>query len=334
MADFELLPNPDNIPGLAETGYKRQNTNFFASVVGLDTTKIFFTTRITINGPVGTAQIVPGGIIELNGSLFKITKEVKVSTSAVRSPMMIAFDPSRGFFEAPNSGVFDYTKNGRYLPDGSRVLDKIVVNELVFDLDDEVVVGGGEQLLHSVSGDAKELELEAGWYKIDMQGGTGGNAAAATVITPPVKGGVGGRAVEYFCVTRKTRVLAVAGKKGLDGSKDESTGKRSGGSGGAATFFEIPNLGILFVCGGGGGAAGTVNQSFSGTGGDGGDLFLNTSGGSAPAISGILTGGIGFNRGGDGGVVTDQPGGQGSSSSLFQVSPEKSGDGYIRIYSL
>jgi hypothetical protein len=61
------LPNPDNMPGAISSDYPRQNTNIFALQTGLDTTE-------PVDNDNGTITIPAGGLVELNGVIFKLPR--------------------------------------------------------------------------------------------------------------------------------------------------------------------------------------------------------------------------------------------------------------------
>jgi hypothetical protein len=118
--EFQLLPNPDNIPGAVSSGYQRQNTNIFSLQTGLDTTEPF-------DNEDGTITIPEGGIVEINGSLFKLISTVTISKTDSNVANWIAVmdngDGTAALSAVTRPGVWNPTKKGCYRSDDSRTLN-------------------------------------------------------------------------------------------------------------------------------------------------------------------------------------------------------------------
>jgi hypothetical protein len=109
--EFELLPNPDNIPREASSGYKRQNTNMLAIQIGLDANCFFLD---------GTGHIIlkGGGLLEYNGLLYKNSTDIDL-TAGIQNILTsstycyIQFDGS-AVQATSNNGILDQSKFARY----------------------------------------------------------------------------------------------------------------------------------------------------------------------------------------------------------------------------
>ncbi len=115
--ELTLLPNPDNVPGAVSSGYQRQNTNMYAISTGLNTLH----PKIDGNNIIISA----GGIIEINGALFVLQKDVSLTFPNNNQNYYIAIVPvgrNASFVLQLDAGTFNYGKNGRYDSSGKRVL--------------------------------------------------------------------------------------------------------------------------------------------------------------------------------------------------------------------
>jgi hypothetical protein len=125
--EFQLLPNPDNSVTNISNSYQRQNTNIFCLQKGIDTTK-----PKIVNG--NTILIPEGGIVESNGSLFKLTKDTSINIPSVNSDyFMYIFDNGNGTGDIRLTTVyptFNYSKNGWYTLSNERVLDNFYMRKI------------------------------------------------------------------------------------------------------------------------------------------------------------------------------------------------------------
>jgi hypothetical protein len=120
MNELQILPNPTLDPEAVSTGYQRQNTNMFAIQTGLDTT------NPVINN--GTAILIPsGGIIESNGSLFKLVNDTTINIPNANMDYYIyVTDNGDGTADLNLTNVyptFILSKNGWYTSNNERVLN-------------------------------------------------------------------------------------------------------------------------------------------------------------------------------------------------------------------
>jgi hypothetical protein len=189
--EFQLLPNPTNIPESAFTGYQRQNTNIFSLQTGLDTTEPYDN---------GTDITIPeGGIIEVNGSLFKLPSTVTITKPNANTAYWIAVsdngDETADISLVTRPGVWNPAKKGSYTTTGARTLNWVslgipdnITETPVFS---QAVKGTWEQ------------NLQKGWYYANLRsglgggnGGNGGNASTGYAGS----GGSGGVATSYDTV--------------------------------------------------------------------------------------------------------------------------------------
>jgi hypothetical protein len=122
--ELNALLNPDNVPGAVSTGYQRQNNNIFAIQTGLD----------TLN-PIenGTSIIIEaGGIIEVNGLMFKVSYTTTFNRPGNDTPFYIAAtdngDGTASLSIVTTRGTWNNSKQGYYLPNGSRTTNKNIKN--------------------------------------------------------------------------------------------------------------------------------------------------------------------------------------------------------------
>jgi hypothetical protein len=127
--EFQLLPNPTNVPEAVSTGYQRQNINFFALQTGLDTTNPVITND-------GNSIFIPaGGIIEANGSLFKLLNDTSIDIPDINNDYYMRVTDN-GDGTATLSLTEDYptfipSKNGWYTADNERVLNKFYMRKIL-----------------------------------------------------------------------------------------------------------------------------------------------------------------------------------------------------------
>lgn len=120
MADeLVQLPNPDNVPGAVSTGYQRQNVNLLAGQTGLDLTAPYVS---------GATIVLPvGGIIDVNGVLYKIETEAILTPANLTDAWYIYLEVGTGTAFTPKltttHGTFNAAKNARYTASNERILN-------------------------------------------------------------------------------------------------------------------------------------------------------------------------------------------------------------------
>jgi hypothetical protein len=131
--EFQLLPNPTNIPEAVSTGYQRQNTNIFVLQTGLDTTD----PHLTNNG--NTISISAGGMVESNGSLFELKSDVTISIPNVNNDYFIFIhdngDKTANIDISPDYPTFNHSKNGWYTTNNERVLRSFYMRKILVKRD-------------------------------------------------------------------------------------------------------------------------------------------------------------------------------------------------------
>jgi hypothetical protein len=119
--ELQQLPNPTNIPEAVSTGYQRQNTNTLAIQTGLDTTH-----PVIINNG-NSILIYAGGVIEVNGSLFKIINDATIDIPNIHKDYYLYVrDNGDGTADLKITDVYPTfvpSKNGWYTSKNERVLN-------------------------------------------------------------------------------------------------------------------------------------------------------------------------------------------------------------------
>jgi hypothetical protein len=119
--EFKELPPPEEPSGTVFSGYQRQNINLFHLQMGLDTTQVI----ITNNGT--TILVYAGGIVESNGSLFKILNDTNIAIPNINNDYFIFIkEKENGTADLGLTSVyptFIHTKNGWYTSNDERVLN-------------------------------------------------------------------------------------------------------------------------------------------------------------------------------------------------------------------
>ena len=150
--DFQQLPNPDNVPGQMTSGYQRQNNNILAIQTGLDTTEPY-------DNGAGLITIPAGGIIELNGVMFKLPEPVSLTkTDPAKAYWVAVFDNRNGKASASlvdRPGAWDSTKQGCYRTDGARTLNWVSLG---------AIEDNGTPVKVKENARTENLQLNAGWY--------------------------------------------------------------------------------------------------------------------------------------------------------------------------
>jgi hypothetical protein len=326
--EFQLLPNPDNIPGAVPSGYQRQNINLFSLQTGLDTTEPYD------NGSVITTP--EGGIIEVNGALFKLTNSFSVSKPSSTTAYWIAVadngDGTATISLTPRPGVWNPAKKGSYLSNGARTLNWVSLGTPSGSL-------GTAVFSQTVKG-TWTTNLQKGWYYADLRSGLGngpGENANGKI------GGSGGIASDYdtasiiFFHNGKVKIkVGGSGGNGGDGGTNTSsyTTYAGGGGGGSGSGEETEIEGIIktrmIKPGKGGNSAGT------GAGGGGSPAGTSPGGNSPGSISGGNASVSGGNYGGGNGTSISSSGGAGGGGQGLNGCEQSDGSpgGYCKIYKL
>ena len=161
---LEILPNPDNVPGAVTTGYQRQNTNFFAIQTGIDTTEPYDNSQGTITIPLG-------GIVEVNGSLYKITSDITLTKPNINTAYWIAIktntDGTAVARLVTRPGNWDSAKKACYTTDNERVLNWFSIGSLE-DTENNL------PLIYSNNLKGKyDVQLPLGFYYVQLRSGLG-----------------------------------------------------------------------------------------------------------------------------------------------------------------
>jgi len=307
---LQQLPNPDNVPGAVTTGYQRQNTNIFAIQTGLDTSE----PRDDGNGFV---HIPRGGIIEVNGVMFKITGDITLQKDEPDTMYWLAVndngDGTATIELSPKAGMWDSTKQGFYNLQNQRIL-----NWNSFGTFDENYIIDNELPLvfsQTVKGEWN-ISLQSGWYIIDLMSGLGGGRGGDGSAGPNVGGGAGGGGIPYL----SNRIFRMF-HYNIHEDRNKGIYNRLfhvmvGGNGGNGINGSNGNQGSLGPGGGGGGGGSgsgeeskfddIVCRAFNG--GNGG-----TGGAGAPGAGAPAPGGVNGNNGAGGGNTSNGLGGFGGT---------------------
>jgi len=290
--EFQQLPNPDNMPGPVTSGYQRQNTNIFSIQTGLDTTEPYDNGQGVISIPVG-------GIIELNGVMFKLISGISLSKPSMATAYWVAITDD-GYGNASASlvtrpGIWNSSKKGCYTNVNTRTLNWVSLG----DVDNLIETPIFSQTVKGTW----NLKFQKGWYCADLSSGLGGGdgsngvSAGNSNIRPGGAGGVpylSKKVKRPFFSDGKSEFVIKVGGNGYPGG--------NGGAGGARTSVYDSQIGGGGGGGGGGSGAGeetTVNTISTGeqSGGNGGN------GERAAGIAADVGGG-----GGGGGIIGGNPG--------------------------
>jgi hypothetical protein len=324
--ELQILPNPDNIPGAVTSGYQRQNTNFFASTVGLNLL------NLTITGNILT--VLQGGIVEVNGNLYKVPANITKSLDTSKSNYVHLLPVNENYINlnvSQHPGTFNSSKNGYYYNNARVIEIKTLQNS-----SNPPPQPSNEILVVNISGITETTAtLESGWYKYELKsgaGGPGGNGGAGGLSGNGGQGGDGFRR-HLNPITDKWVTTTISGSRGAEGSTDSTPGAIGGTFGEweiiQGSFYINSKIIIRAISGGVGqegqlggpghkGADGAKGFSFSnenilynggmgangGNGGNGGSGGQGGRGGNSMIISDtinlVATGGIG-GQGGQGG---------------------------------
>jgi hypothetical protein len=327
---LQQLPNPTQLPLAVTEGYQRQNTNMYAIQTGLDTTEPYD------NGS-GTITIPMGGIVEVNGVLFKVFQNVLLTKTNNNTAYWIEIitndDGTANFALVTRPGVWNPDKQGCYRTNNRRTLNW-VSRGIPSSLNN-----ANERVLNKTTKGIENLYLQKSWYYVDLRSGSGsgdGESGSGGI------GGAGGVASVYNSINyiffnndnllrHNVKVggsgfnggnggnggTAVIPANGAPGSSGSPGGGGGSGGGEESTFDNITTGYVLSGSGDGGnnagrngssGSSGSAGSNYAG-GGNGGFAGNGGSGGNG---YGFLSGGGG--RGGNGGNGGNGAGGSGAPS--------------------
>ena len=161
--EFQKLPNPDNVPGAVTSGYQRQNTNLYVLQTGLDTTEPY-------DDGEGAISIPAGGIVDVNGVLFKLTADVVLGKPNAGTCYWVAIADNGDGTTTPSlvtrPGAWDSAKKGCYTEDNKRTLNWVSLGQTSYSglpLTKTFNTKG----MHTWRG-------KTGWYYIILKSGLGG----------------------------------------------------------------------------------------------------------------------------------------------------------------
>jgi hypothetical protein len=364
--ELQIMPNPDNVPGSVTSGYQIQNINILALQTGLDTTEPFD------NGD-GEITIPAGGIVELNGVMFKIASAVTLTKGNANTAYWIAITDngcngtaSAGLVTRP--GTWNPAKQGCYLPNGKRTLNWVSLGK-ADNLQTDV-----EIVKNLRNKGCFDFHLPKGWYCVKLASGLGGgNGAGRARGGGGVPQPTGYKQVEKILFYDGSGSVAVkVGGNGFNGGNGGYGGNRlggdsggGGGGGGCGRGGETSAcFGRAFIAtgeqpggnggnggngtgkneyaGGGGGGGGGENGGAGGLGGgdyaaDGGDGGASGGGGGSAFESPSASGGASGGANGRDGWTNTTPSGGGGGGMGAHGDTRPDGDpaaGYCQIYAL
>ena len=153
MNELQQLSNPDNVPGAVTTGYQRQNTNIFAIQTGLDTTEPFD------NGN-GLITVPAGGVIEVNGVMFKIVTDVALTKPDANTAYWVEVidngDETATFNLTTRPGKWNPSKQGCYTENNNRTLNWVSLGN--FNESTNLPIRTTTNTIGEI------WQLELGWY--------------------------------------------------------------------------------------------------------------------------------------------------------------------------
>jgi len=284
------MPNPDNIPGGVTSGYQRQNTLLYASMVG------FLNIHMSNDGIISV-----GTVFEFNGVMIKVDEPELVQgidllqLNSVFFVYAVPVSLTEVSFVANGTiPTWDTTKCGWYDSNGNRALLRCVTNsnrnisgvmKMTDVLQANVPPNTGGELLRTWNTRTHESYwLDMGWYRYEMASGLGrGNGMPMLAGNVPGGGVASGPAniISGVFFHSGGSIIAHVGGNGY-----------AGGNGG------MPSTGGRFG-GGGGSGAGEKSYIISGTqrfstgntppgrGADGGNGAYNNSGGKGGGTNAI-----------------------------------------------
>lgn len=321
--EFEVLENPTSNPEAVSTGYQRQNTNMLAGRVGVDLS------YVEADGADAVVKIA--GPVDVNGTLYTCKQSVTL-TPAAEGAYFIRLKDAGGDFLEPELTqdpiAWDASKMAFYDLSGRRALNWIVRYDGVSSSEVRRIYPPSMQPdvppKTWITGDGSWIAPESKWYDIWVTGsgeaGGAGGDGEYSGVSAPTRGAAGGKSgssgfKRIFIEAGTEWTASFLGAGAAVTFSDGVTTLSAGGTGGAATGFDITFLGGGRRRSGNGGAyiggisypgnPGSIGgASIWGQGGDGG------SGG--PSVGGPGGAAQSYGSGGGGGG-----GGQGSNTSVI-----------------
>jgi len=341
--EFQQLPNPDNVPGGVTSGYQRQNTNILALQTGLDTTEPYD------NGN-GIITIPMGGIVEVNGVMFKLTVTVTLAKPVASAAYWVALtdneDGTADIELVTRPGAWTPAKKGCYTAQNTRTLNWASMGDLAYNPG-----GGAEYSSPTVKGMYTAQLPSRGWKFFRIASGIGGGNGLNGLFS----GGAGG--VPSVAVTKTAFFFydggdiqiyigangGAGGKGGYGSFLSEGGGGGGGGGSGEASFLRytfmelsteespvgLGGSGTNYRHGNGGAGGNVGGRGADGTTQSGWPPYNTTV--TAPG-SGGAGGGVGMN-GGNGGA-DGAGGGGGGGGILGKNQPNGAPGGYCNIIAL
>jgi hypothetical protein len=329
MNELQQLPNPDNVPGAVTTGYQRQNTNIFAIQTGIDTTEPFDNNN-------GIITIPAGGILDVNGVLYKIVSEINLTKSNRNTAYWIAIsdneDGSADMELVTRPGIWNSEKQSCYTADGRRTLNWVSLGELFNPPTTSIIAEHSSPTTKTVY----YAQLTKGWKYAHMGSGLGGGNGGNAPNGVNQSGGSGGVPSSYievkklfFCDSNMFISIRVGGNGGNGGRG--GNGQNNGTAGGGGAGGEGESTSIICssfiietgICPAGNPGAGR-DVGFGGRSGNGGRGGNGETGESRNG--GVYPGGNGVDGGGGAG------GGAGGAYGVDRTNG--SPGGFCNIYSI
>jgi hypothetical protein len=197
-----LIPNPDNTPGAASTGYGYQNTQIYAMRVG------HIMLGLTNIDSTSASQIAAGSVVEVNGAFFKCSANENITGTpvALKKNYIYAVPSASGatfqFLSGAPEPSWNTAKGGWYNGNNRAVARVFYMNGLYYDkivLDTysagasastsqpipdsggtivawygSGAVPGTPAYPYSTSPGNYTLNAEPGGYRVEMRGAMGG----------------------------------------------------------------------------------------------------------------------------------------------------------------
>jgi hypothetical protein len=217
--ELNLLPNPDNVPGAVSTGYQRQNTNMFAIQTGLNTLRPI--------DNVSTVTIETGGLIEVNGSIFKMITPLTLTKPSYVFYIAISDngDGTASLSISSTQGTWSQAKQGYYLSNGSRTINNYLYN---------TNSGTGTIVYSKTTKGSSIISIAEGKYRGVLVSGKGGNNVSTRIAN------VSDTVECIFYHDGKRQLQIIVGGDGYDGGN--GAGGCGAGGCGAGEASEIVGI--------------------------------------------------------------------------------------------
>ena len=320
---FQILRNPTMSPEGDVESYGRQNVNSSAVRVGLDSTNPFDN---------GTTITVPvGGVVEVNGMLYRITQQITVNKPNPALAYWIVVVPSADQSTATlqavvRPGPWNPQRQGCYFTSGTHN-NRRTLNWVSRGTLSNIPAGAtGRVYNRETKINADTTSLQKGWHFVRLESGAGGGDGANGGMGTGGGIGVGGVAnislsAETIFFADKPHYHIKVGGSGRNGMQGASIGSGSntlrggGGGGGSGEESVFDGLSTGMVPPGNGGNGGGTSNNIGGGGRNGSDGSF-----AAPAtpLEGADFGLSSLRRGGRGGLFWG--GGGGGASAVGGIS--------------